>query len=116
MPSKAPHRHQGAASALAGKKAGIVLTYGDDDPFTSGAVNALRAFQDGFRYLEIEIAGYVYGKADRPGEVEGNPDLLARAYSLGQQLASVAEPIRRRISRIPTTTAARKLIKNLCVL
>ena len=32
--------------ALAGKRIGIVLTYADADPFVSGAVNALRAFQD----------------------------------------------------------------------
>ena len=74
-------------SALTGKKAGIVLTYGDDDPFISGAVNALRAFQDGFRYLGIDIAGYVYGQAGRPGEMDHNPALLTRAYTLGQTLA-----------------------------
>jgi multimeric flavodoxin WrbA len=31
---------------LRGKRIGIILTYADEDPFRSGAVNALRAFQD----------------------------------------------------------------------
>jgi hypothetical protein len=30
--------------ALRGKKVGIVMTYGDRDPFSSGAVNAFRTF------------------------------------------------------------------------
>ena len=41
---------------LRGKKIAIALTYGDVDPFRSGAVNALRTFQDAFAYVEAEIA------------------------------------------------------------
>jgi len=43
-------------NALRGKQIGIILTYADPDPFVSGAVNALRAFQDGFRYLDAPIS------------------------------------------------------------
>jgi multimeric flavodoxin WrbA len=77
-------------SALAGKKIGIVLTYGDEDPYTSGAVNAMRAFQDMFRYVGAEIVGFVYGTASRPAEIEGKPEILARAYKLGRQLGASA--------------------------
>jgi multimeric flavodoxin WrbA len=38
-------------AAFAEKRIGIVLTYADVDPFASGAVNALRTFQDAFSYV-----------------------------------------------------------------
>ncbi len=75
--------------ALTGKKVGIVLTYADADPFTSGAVNALRTFQDAFHYVEAEIVGMVYGSAWEAGEIKKNPALLEKAFELGKQLASL---------------------------
>jgi multimeric flavodoxin WrbA len=75
-------------SALAGKKFGVVLTYGDTDPYSSGAINAIRAYQDMFRYIHAEIAGIVYGSASDAGEIETQPDLLKRAYDLGLQLGA----------------------------
>ena len=75
-------------NAIAGKRIGIVLTYGDTDPFNSGAVNALRTFQDAFDYIGAEIVGKVYGSADKAGEVRDNRDLMERAYRLGEQLGS----------------------------
>jgi multimeric flavodoxin WrbA len=74
--------------ALRETKIGIVMTYGDSDPFNSGAVNALRTFQDGFRYINAEIVGMVYGSADAPGEIRANTELMAKAYELGQRLGS----------------------------
>jgi multimeric flavodoxin WrbA len=73
--------------ALAGKEIGIVLTYGDSDPFTSGAINAIRTLQDIFRYERAEIAGMVYGSASQPGEIQAQPELLERARALGERLA-----------------------------
>jgi multimeric flavodoxin WrbA len=75
-------------AALAGKRIGIVLTYGDLDPFVSGAVNALRTFQDAFDYVGAEIVGMVYGSASEAGEIQKNRDLMEKAYELGKQLAS----------------------------
>jgi multimeric flavodoxin WrbA len=75
-------------NALADKRIGIVLTYGDSDPFTSGAVNALRTFQDGFRYIGAQIVGAVYGSAHKRGEIKTNQALMDRAYQLGEQLAA----------------------------
>lgn len=72
---------------LAGKKIGIILTYADSDPFTSGAVNALRTFQDIFRYIGAEIAGMVYGSAWKPGGMKDNQILLEKAFELGKTLA-----------------------------
>lgn len=73
-------------SALAGKQFGIILTYGDGDPFTSGAVNAIRTFQDMCRHLDAEVAGIVYGTASAPGVIESQPELLERAFQLGLYL------------------------------
>jgi multimeric flavodoxin WrbA len=74
-------------NALAGKDIGIVLTYGDADPFNSGAVNALRTFQDAYRYVGAEIVGAVYGSASEPGEIRENRDLMEQAYQLGRRIA-----------------------------
>lgn len=74
-------------AAFAGKRIGIVLTYADVDPFTSGAVNALRTFQDAFNYVGAEIVGMVYGSASGAGEIGKNRDLMEKAYELGKELA-----------------------------
>jgi multimeric flavodoxin WrbA len=76
-------------NALAGKQIGIVLAYGDTDPFTSGAINAIRSFQDMFRYIRANIVGIVYGTALNVGDVQKQPNLMERAYKLGQKLAGV---------------------------
>ncbi len=76
--------------ALAGKRFGIVLTYADADPFISGAVNALRTFQDAFRFLGAQWAGMVYGSAWKAGEIRRNKGVMAEAYELGRKLASEA--------------------------
>jgi multimeric flavodoxin WrbA len=73
---------------LADKRFAYVLTYGDSDPFNSGAVNALRTFQDGMAYIGAEIVGTVYGSASKPGEIAHNEALMAKAYRLGQRLAT----------------------------
>lgn len=75
-------------AAFAGKRIGIVLTYGDIDPFTSGAVNALRTFQDAFNYVGAKIVGMVYGSASDPGEIRNNRNLMEEAYELGKRLCS----------------------------
>lgn len=73
---------------LADKRFAFVLAYGDSDPFNSGAVNALRTFQDGMAYIGAKIAGTVYGSASKPGEIAQNKALMDKAYRLGQQLAA----------------------------
>src|SRR5512136_2983869 len=70
-----------------GKRFGIVVTYGDEDPFSSGAVNALRTFEDALGYVGAEIAGMIYGSADKAGEIKKNKNLMKKAYQLGKDLA-----------------------------
>jgi len=76
--------------ALKGKKFGIVLTYADTDPFTSGAVNALRTFQDALNFLNATIVGMVYGSAWAAGKIKDNRELMEKAYDLGKKIASDA--------------------------
>jgi multimeric flavodoxin WrbA len=79
---------------LRGKQIGIVMTYGDSDPFDSGAVNAFRTFQDAYRYVGAEIVGYVYGSADAAGDIKENAALMTQAYELGRRLG--AQPLKGR--------------------
>ncbi len=69
------------------KRIGIAISFGDTDPFTSGAVNAIRTFQDAFRYVGAKIDGIVYGSATNVGEINQNTKLLEDAEKLGAKLA-----------------------------
>jgi multimeric flavodoxin WrbA len=71
---------------LQGKRFGLVLSYGDTDPFTSGAVNAIRSLQDALSYIDAHFVGCVYGSADKAGEIGENKSLLEEAYRLGEAL------------------------------
>ena len=71
-----------------GKKIGIVMTYGDSDPFSSGALNVFRTFQDGYNYAGAKIIGFVHGSASKPGEIRGNQAVMAEAFGLGERLAT----------------------------
>jgi multimeric flavodoxin WrbA len=70
------------------KRIAIAMSYGDSDPFSSGCVNALRSFQDAYRYAGAIIVGMVYGSAEKPGEIASNAALMAEAEELGKKLLS----------------------------
>jgi len=72
---------------LKGKKMAVALAYGDNDPFRSGAVNALRTFQDAFAYLEAPFIGSVYGTGLEPGDIVKNKAVMKDAFRLGKDLA-----------------------------
>lgn len=71
-----------------GKRIAVAMTYGDEDPFSSGCVNALRTFQDAFRYTESRIVGFVYGSAMGAGEIKSNVKVMQDAFELGKRLLS----------------------------
>jgi len=73
---------------LAGKRIGVILTYGDADAVRSGAVNALRSFQDACRFIEAPLVGEVYGSGSEPGEVKENQALMREAWELGRKMAA----------------------------
>jgi hypothetical protein len=70
------------------KRIGIILTYGDVDQVSSGAINAINSFKDTFKYIGAEIAGIIHGSASAIGEIEKNTDLMTKAYNLGKELSS----------------------------
>ncbi len=72
------------------KPVGIVLTYGDTDPYTSGCINAIYTFESMFRFLEAPIAGWVYGSAMDIGDAQKNPGLMEAARDLGRKLGTTA--------------------------
>ena len=74
--------------ALAGKKMGVALAYEGVDPYDSGAINAIRSFQDMFRYLHADLVGIVYGQAHKRGEIRKRVDVLEQALALGKQLVA----------------------------
>ena len=75
-----------AKDPFLGKRIAIAMSYGDMDPFISGCVNALRSFQDAFRYTGSEIVGMVYGSAMKAGEIKLNETLMQEAEDLGKRL------------------------------
>jgi multimeric flavodoxin WrbA len=73
---------------LAGKKVGVALVYEGDDPYDSGAINAIRTFQDMFDYIHADLIGIVYGQALDRGEIRKRVDVLDKALDLGTKLVS----------------------------
>ena len=80
--------HGTAGNVLGGKRFGILLVYGDPDPYSSGAVNAIRMYQDLFRFVQADLLGIVYGSANAAGEIRNLPAVLEKAHQLGQQLGN----------------------------
>jgi len=70
------------------KQFGIILSYGDTDLYTSGAINAIHTFETMNRFLEGKIVGIVHGSLDDVGDAEKHPELMQQAYDLGKLLAS----------------------------
>ncbi len=73
---------------LRGKKIGVVMTFGNVDPFRSGAVNAFRAFQGVSGHIGAEGVGFVYGSGGAQGAIRENDKVMREAFSLGEKLAA----------------------------
>lgn len=77
----------GRFDTLRGRRAGLIFTYGDSDPFRGGTVNALRMFQDAFYALGVELTGWVHAPCMDEGEIEENESAIAAARELGRRVA-----------------------------
>ena len=77
-----------AKNPFVGKRIAIAMSFGDVDPFKSGCVNALRTFQDAYRYAGSKIVGMVYGSAIKAGDIADNESLMQEAEELGKRLVS----------------------------
>jgi multimeric flavodoxin WrbA len=80
----------GHRNIFRGKNFAVILSFADPDPFISGAVNALRSFQDICRYLGANIEGIVYGSANDAGEILEKQDVIEKAILLGKHLATIS--------------------------
>ena len=74
--------------AFKGKRMALAFSYGGDDPFDSGCINAIRTFQDAFSFIGAEILGMVYGSAAGAGDIRSNTKVMAEAMELGRKLAA----------------------------
>ena len=71
-----------------GKRIAVAMSYGDEDAVRSGCINALRTFQDAYRFTRSSLVGMVYGSAMDAGEIRLNEKLMQDAYNLGKMLAA----------------------------
>ncbi len=74
--------------AFKGKPFGIILTYGDEDLYSSGGINAIHTMETMLRFLRAEVAGWVHGTANDEGDVLQQPELMEKAYRLGKKLTA----------------------------
>lgn len=65
------------------KQYGVILTYGNTEPFKSGTINAVRTFQDSF---QTGIIDFICANVMDAGEINSNPELVKRAFELGRRL------------------------------
>ncbi|MBI4976615.1 MAG: flavodoxin family protein [Spirochaetes bacterium] len=72
---------------LKGTKIGLMFAFGGEDAFDSGAVNAIRAFQDAFSYIGCPIVDIINTSDIGDGTSREAKAALAKAYALGQVLA-----------------------------
>ena len=72
--------------ALAGKRLGVILTYEDSNPKSSGVLNAIGMFKDFARFLKMELADIVHESCYAEAEILGNPQALKNARELGKKL------------------------------
>jgi multimeric flavodoxin WrbA len=72
--------------SLVDKPIAAILVYGDEDPYISGAVNAIGVMESLWRYTRARPAGLVYGTANDIGDAEKNAELSKKAEMLGKAL------------------------------
>jgi multimeric flavodoxin WrbA len=75
--------------AFKNKPFGFILTYGDTDLYNSGAINAIYTFETMVRFLDARIIGWVYGSLSDVGDAQKNPELMQKAFQLGEKIVSV---------------------------
>ena len=78
-------------TAMSGKRAALVFTYGDSNPLHSGVANAFRMFQDAALFLRYEIVDCLPASCGPAGAIREKPEVLAAAKALGARLAQAGE-------------------------
>ena len=83
--------NEGGLDRLQGKRIVLILTYGDEDVFASGGVNAIRSIQDLSRFYGMEPPEVIHCRAGDEGEAELNAEIIERAARAGRRLATAQE-------------------------
>jgi len=63
-----------------------MLVYADEDVYTSGAINAIRSFEDAFRFCKIEPYEFIYGSGPNVGDIAKNEGLMQKIFEKGKNL------------------------------
>lgn len=71
---------------LKDKKFGVILSYGDTDPYSSGAVNAIRMFEDAFKYTESKLCKVLYKTEVREMDRKQDPSLMEEITGFSEVL------------------------------
>ncbi len=74
--------HSTRTKLLKGKKVGAIAVYGDVDRFTSGAVNAIKSFEDMANYIEMELCGIVESTFVKAENREANAEVNGKISEL----------------------------------
>ena len=77
--------------AFRNKKLGIILTFGDPDIYSSGAINAIHTFESMARFIQADMVGLVYGSLANIGDAQKHPELMDQAFALGKVLVQGEE-------------------------
>ncbi len=75
------------------KRVAVAMTYGGENAFSSGCVNALRTFQDLCNYVHANLVGMVHGSASAGTDINENTALLQQAEELGRKLVLSTRPV-----------------------
>lgn len=70
------------------KTLAATLAYGDTDPLSSGAVNAVRCYQDICNFSGATWGGCIYGSGMEREVLAKDEELLEQARALGRKLAN----------------------------
>ncbi len=81
---------EGEEDGLAGKEIILALSYGDEDIFHSGGVNAIRSVQDLAAFYRLGKVHIIHARADKPGEVEARSEILQGAFDLGAGICAAS--------------------------
>ncbi|MBN1398853.1 MAG: flavodoxin family protein [Bacteroidetes bacterium] len=78
--------HTEKTELLKDKRIGVILSYGDVDPYKSGAINAIRTLEDSFEYTKSYLCKIVYGTelktTERKPDNKINKDIIVMVKEL----------------------------------
>jgi multimeric flavodoxin WrbA len=77
---------------LRNKNVAAILTYGAEDILSAGGVNAVRTYQDAYRFYGSHLRDLLHCQAGKAGEVKEKPGVLKKAYDLGVRVAAYPQP------------------------